>query len=423
MLDIHFIRNHAHIIKEAARKKRVDVDIDELLRVDDTRREVLQKVESLRAEQNEASKHIATAPSHEAREQLLSEMRALKAELQKHEDELKEVMTTWRSLMMKVPNVPDISVPEGESEDDNVQVATWGTIPEFDFEVRDHIELMTALDMVDFERGTKVHGFRGYFLKNKGAELSWALWNYAREFFGKRNFEHVLAPTLIRKPYFYATGHLPAEAEDLYVTQDEDYLAGTSEVPMMAYYADEILGADILPKRYLSFSPCFRREAGSHSKDTKGLIRVHEFYKLEQVVLCEARHDISAQIHEEITRNFEEFLESLELPYQRLNICTGDLSASKVKQYDIEAWFPSQEQYRELASASYFHDFQTRRFNVRYTDADGKKRFAHSLNNTAIATPRVLVAIVENFQQSDGSIRIPEALRPYMGGDEFISSS
>ena len=421
MLDIHFIRNNAQIIKDAARKKNIEVDIDELLMVDDQRREILQKVESLRAEQNEAGKNIATADSHEVREQLLAEMRALKIDLQQGEASLKEIMKTWRSLMMRVPNIPDISVPEGKGEEDNVQVGTWGTLPEFDFPIRDHIEIMTALDMVDFDRGTKVHGFRGYFLKNAGADLSWALWNYARDFFGKRDFQHVIAPTMIRKPYFYATGHLPAEADDLYVTQDEDYMAGTSEVSVMAYYADEIIEADILPQRFLSFSPCFRREAGSHSKDTKGLIRVHEFYKLEQVVLCEARHDISAQIHEEITRNFEEFLESLELPYQRLLICTGDLSASKVKQYDIEAWFPSQEQYRELASASYFHDFQTRRFNVRYTDENGKKRFAHSLNNTAIATPRVLVALVENFQQADGSIRIPAVLRPYMGGREYIT--
>ncbi|MCD8495172.1 MAG: serine--tRNA ligase [Candidatus Pacebacteria bacterium] len=417
MLDIHFIRNHTDIIKEAARKKNITVDIDRLLAVDEDRRAVLQRVEHFRAEQNMVSKNIATAATPDIKEQLLTEMRALKADLQEYEERLKTIMEEWRMLMLAVPNIPHISVPEGRGEEDNVEVATWGTLPQFDFPVRDHVDIMKDLDMVDFERGTKVHGFRGYFLKKDGAELSWAIWNYARDFFGARNFESFIAPAVVRKPYFYATGHLPNDAEDLFVTQDEDYLTGTSEVSMMGYYADEVLAASDFPKRFLAFSPCYRREAGSHSKDTKGLIRVHEFYKLEQVVLCPADHQVSHELHEEITRNFEMFLESLGIPYRRLLICTGDLSASKVKQYDIEAWFPSQNQYRELASASYFHDFQTRRFNVRYKDAEGNMRFAHSLNNTAAATPRLLVALVENFQQADGTVVIPEVLRPYMKKD------
>lgn len=417
MLDIHFIRENKEIVKDAARKKRVDVDIDKLLEIDETRRGMLQSVEMLRSEQNTVSKQVATADTPEIRDQLVTEMKSLKADLQDKEEKLKEVMEEWRSLMLRVPNVPDMSVPEGESEEDNVEVMTWGDKPTFDFEPKDHIELMTNLDMVDFERGTKVHGFRGYFLKNDGAELQWALWNYARKFFGERGFTPVTAPSIIRKQHFYGTGHLPNEAEDLFVTQDDDYLSGTAEVAMMGYHADEILDKSELPKKYLAFSPCFRREAGSHSKDTKGLIRVHEFYKLEQLVLCEASHQASEDFHEEINKNFEDFLQSLGLPFHRLLICTGDLSASKVKQYDTEAWFPSQEQYRELSSASYFHDFQTRRFNIRYKDDDGKTKFVHSLNDTAVATPRILVAIVENYQNADGSITIPEVLRPFMGKD------
>lgn len=421
MLDIHFIRSNSDVVKEAARKKQVDVDIDALLDLDDVRKQKQQLVDGLREEQNAVSKNIATAESHDIREQLITEMRGLKEELQKHEHELKEIMHQWKEMMMQVPNIPDMSVPEGKSEEDNVVVKTWGDIPQFDFEPKDHIELMTNLGMVDFERGTKVHGFRGYFLINEGAELQWALWNYARAFFKNKNFNPVAPPAIVRKHHLFGTGHLPGDADDIFQTQDDDYLAGTSEISLMAYHANEIMQESDLPKRYLGFSPCYRREAGSHGADTKGLVRVHEFYKLEQVILCEASHQTSVEYHEEINRNFEEFIESLGLPYQQLIICTGDMKKAQVKSYDTEAWVPSQKSYRELSSASYYHDFQTRRFNIRYTDSDGVKRFAHSLNCTAVATPRILVPLVENYQQADGSILIPEVLQPYMGIDRITN--
>ena len=414
MLDIRFIRENKDIIIAAAKKKRIAVDIDELLKVDEERRVEMQSAEKLRAEQNEMSKKIAYEKDFSAKSHMIEEMKVVKEELGKIEVKLEGIMKTWQSLMLAVPNIPDISVPEGEDESKNVEVHVWGDRPNFSFEPKDHLELMLKLGMVDIERGTKVHGFRGYFLKDDGAELSWAVWNYARAFFGKRNFTHVVAPAVVRKEYFYATGHLPKEAEDLFKTQDDDYLAGTAEVPMMAYHAGEILRKEDLPKRYLAFSPCYRREAGSHGKDTKGLIRVHEFYKLEQLIISEADHAQSEKIHEEINRNFEEFIESLGLPYRRLLICGGDLSASKVKQYDTEVWFPSQKAYREASSASYFHDFQTRRFNIRYDGGD-KKLFAHSANSTAAATPRLMAAIIENYQQPDGKIVVPAVLRPYIG--------
>ena len=354
------------------------------------------------------------------KQELLAQMKILKEDLHKEEEKLKEIMKSWQALMLAVPNIPDVSVPEGETDADNKEVKVWGEIPKFDFKPKDHAELMLALNMVDFERGTKAHGFRGYFLKNDGAELTWAVWNYAREFYSKKVFSPFIAPAIIRKEHFYGTGHLPRESEDLFKTQDDDFLSGTAEVPMMAYHSNEILKANELPKRYLAFSPCYRREAGSYSKDTKGLIRVHEFFKLEQLIICKADHSESEKLHEEINRNFEEFLESLDLPYHRLLICTGDLGQSKVKQYDTEAWFPSQGVYKELSSASYYHDFQTRRFNIRYDD-NGKKSIAHSLNCTAAATPRLLAAIVENYQQADGSVKIPEALQKYMDGKKVIS--
>ncbi len=418
MLDIKFIRENKDLIKEAARKKHINFDVDALVSVDDKRKALLTSVEAKKAAQNEVSTKIPTASETE-RQELIAKMQEVKAEFQKEDEELKEVMKEWHAMMLQVPNIPDMSVPEGAGEEENKVVAEWGTKPAFTFTPKNHIDLMLGLDMVDFERGTKAHGFRGYFLKGAGAELSWAIWNYGREFFGKRNFTPFIAPAVVKKEFFYGTGHLPKDADDLFRTQDEDYLSGTAEVPMMAYHADEILKEADLPKRYFAFSPCYRREAGSHSKDTKGLIRVHEFYKLEQVILCKADHAESDKFFEEVNRNYEEFIESLNIPYHRLLICGGDLGASKVKQYDTEIWFPSQDAFREGSSASYFHDYQTRRFNIRYDDGE-KKRYVHSLNCTAVATPRILAAIVENYQNEDGTITIPEVLRPYMGGKDKI---
>jgi len=421
MLDINFIRDNLEIVKDAAKKKYMKVDLDALMRLDEERRQKSQIVDSLRAEQNAVSKNVATAETSEIRQQLITEMRGLKSDLQKHEEDLKKIMQEWKTIMLQVPNVPDLSVPEGKSDADNAPIKEWGEKTQFNFEPKDHVEIMTALGMVDFERGVKTHGFRGYFLMGAGAKLSWAIWNYARDFFEGKGFIPVIAPAILRKEHFYGTGHLPNEAEDIYKTQDDDYLAGTAEVPMMAYHSDEVLERQSLPKKYLGFSPCYRREAGSYGKDTRGLIRVHEFYKLEQVVLCEASHQESVRLHEEINRNTEEFIESLNIPYQTVVNCGGDLGQGQVKKYDIELWVPAEKKYREISSASYFHDFQTRRFNTRYKDEEGKMRFAHSLNCTAIPTPRILVSLVENFQQEDGTILIPNALRPYLGGVDQIS--
>jgi len=419
MLDINFIRENADIVKMGAKKKNIDIDIDKLISLDDSRREILSRIEDKRARQNEVSKLIPQAGDNDKAE-MLKEMGTLKDALQKEEAELKDILKEWKELMLHIPNIPDMSVPEGKSDEDNVESKTWGEKPGFDFEPKDHVEIMTELDMVDFERGAKVHGFRGYYLKNDGALLSWAIWNYAQEFFLGKGFTPMLVPAIVRKDNLYGTGHLPNEADDLYETQDGDYLSGTSEVATMGYHSDEILDGESLPKKYLSFSPCYRREAGSHGKDVKGLIRVHEFYKLEQVILCEASHEESVKLHEWLNTNTEEFIESMNLPYRTVTNCGGDLGLGQVKKYDVELWVPKEEKYREISSASYFHDFQTRRFNTRYKDTDGKMRFAHSLNCTAIPTPRILVSLVENFQEADGRIRIPEVLRKYLGNRTHI---
>jgi seryl-tRNA synthetase len=414
MLDINFIRDNLDVVKMAATKKRIDIDLDQLIKVDDARRAIMQRMEDKRAEQNRIGQAVPSS-SAEERPGLIEQLSAIKADVQKAEEELKPVMTQWQALMLQVPQIPDMSVPDGASDEDNQEVRVWGEQTKFSFEARDHVDLMTTHNMVDFERGTKVHGFRGYYLVGDGARLSWAIWNYANQFFMNCGFTPIIPPAIVRKQNLYGTGHLPNEAEDVYHTQDEDYLIGTSEVSVMGYHSDEVLTKDELPIKYLGFSPCYRREAGSHGKDTKGLIRVHEFYKLEQVVLCEASHEQSVKYHEEINRNTEEFIESLGIPYHTVLNCGGDLGQGQVKKYDIELWVPGENKYREISSASYFHDFQTRRFNTRYKDTDGKLRYAHSLNCTAIPTPRILVSLVENFQQADGTIRVPDALVPFFG--------
>ncbi len=415
MLDIRFIRENADLIKAGAEKKHISVDIDRLIAVDDERKDLRQQLDARKAEQNRMSDSIRLAKDEE-REKFIEGMRHVKEGAVELEAKYAKVMEEWQKLMLAVPNMPDMSVPEGEDDSKNQEVRTWGDIPEFSFTPKDHIELMTKSGMCDFERGTKVAGFRGYILKGDGVLLANALSQLAlAHFAGVKGFEPMMVPSLLRREMFLGTGYLPQGEDDLYKTQDSEYLAGTGEVAAMAYYMDEIIDASRFPIKMLASSPCFRREAGSHSKDTKGLIRVHEFFKWEQVVLCEASHAESVRLHEELTQNSEELLQALGLPYHVVVNCGGDLGLGQVKKYDLEAWLPSQKAYRETHSSSYFHDFQTRRLNIRYKDAEGKTQFAHSLNNTAVAMPRILTMIVENYQQEDGSIRTPDVLIPYVG--------
>lgn len=419
MLDIKFIRENKDIVAHAIAKKHVKLDIEELIAVDDKRRTLLTSVEKKRAEQNSASSKITTAKTPEDKNKLITEMKLVKQDLEKEEETLKTVMKDWQSLMLRVPNIPDMSVPDGATDADNREYKVWGNKPQFNFEPKDHVEIMTALGMVDFERGAKVHGFRGYFLTGDGVRLCFAIWNFALDFFSGKNFNPVIAPTIVRKINLYGTGHLPGDMEDFYMTQDGDVLSGTAEVPLMGMYGDEVLDAKTLPIRHLGFSPCYRREAGAHGKDVRGLIRVHEFYKFEQLVICEANHETSVKYHEELNRNTEEFIEALGLPYHTVVNCGADLGLGQVKKYDIELWVPKEGKYREISSASYFHDFQCRRLNIRYKDAEGVMRYAHSLNSTAIPTPRILVSLIENCQQADGTIKIPPILVKYFGADHI----
>jgi seryl-tRNA synthetase len=420
MLDIKFIKENPDLIKEAARKKHINFKVEELLEADNDRVFLIREVDEIRAKQNAMNPKISSTSDMKERNDLIFQMKELKDELQKKEARLEEVMKKWRGLMVQVPNVPDMSVPEGASDAENKELKTWGNISKFDFTPKSQQDILIDLDMVDFDRGVKVSGFRGYFLKNDGFLLSMAIWQFCLDLLVKKGYSPLLAPGLVKKEPFYGTGYLPQGEEDLYKTQDTDYLAGTAEVGTMGFYMDETIQKELLPKKFVAFSPCFRREAGSHGKDTKGLIRLHEFYKVEQVILCEASHEESVKFHEELRENAEEITQKLGIPYRVVINCGGDLGQGQVKKYDIEAWVPSEGKYRETHSISYFHDFQTRRLNTKYKDSDGKLKFVHSLNGTALATPRALVAIVENFQNADGTVTIPEVLRPYMGGRSLI---
>lgn len=419
MLDIKFIRENTDIIALGARKKQSKFDVHALIGVDDERRLLLAQVEEVRAQQNIATKEIAGTTDEEARNKKIAEMQILKTDLQEKETKLKEVMKKWHALMLAVPNIPDMSVPEGVSDEDNQEIRTHGEKPHFSFTPKGHIELMENLGMLDIEGGTKISGFRGYVLKGAGVALSFALWRFAIDRLMKRGFELMMMPSLVNREGLLGTGYVPQSEEDLYKTQDGQYLAGTSEVGTMAYYMDTTFSANDLPKKVVAFSPCFRREAGSHGKDTKGLIRVHEFYKVEQVLICEPTHEASVALHEELQANAELLLQELGLAYRVVINCGGDLGLPAVKKYDTETWMPTEEKYRETHSVSYFHDFQTRRLNIK-CDTGGKKVFAHSLNGTAVATPRLIAALVENNQNEDGSITVPESLRPFLGTERIV---
>lgn len=429
MLDIKFIRENKDLIKEAARKKHVKTDIDRLLAIDEKRRALIGEVDKLRQEHKAGSDQLAklSAQGGQAeKDSLLNTLKEGKDKISHKEFELRTVEGEFDELMFGVPNVPDPSVPDGDTDAENQEIRKWGEIKVE--HGKNYMNLMQMHDMLDTERGAKVSGFRGYFLKNDGAMLAMALWNFTLEHLMKKGFQPFMAPSLVRRENLVGTGWLgttavggvpPEAGEDIYKTQDDIYLSGTAEVPMMGYHRDEILTEAELPKKYAAFSTCFRREAGSHGKDTKGIFRVHEFFKVEQIILCKADHQESVNFHEELTKNSEEIMQALELPYHVVLNCGGDLGLGQVKKYDIEGWLPSEKKYRETHSASYFHDFQTRRLNIKYRDADGKTRFAHSLNNTAIATPRILAILLENHQNEDGSINIPKPLQKYLGKEKI----
>jgi len=408
MLDINYIRQNLDLCKEAAKNKNRRVEWDELLAADSRRRQLIIKIEEQHAKRNKLGKLDAEEDRRKAR--------VMKDEVKGSEEELRIVEEKLRAYLLTVPNVPHESVPVGKDSSANVEVRTWGKPTVFDFPIKDHMQLGRDLDLIDFERGTKVAGFRGYFLKNEGAHLELAVLWYAFQKLASRGFTPMIAPSLVRDFTLFGNGQFPWGKDEVYcMERDSMYLAGTAEVPITSYYADEVLKEENLPKKFVAFSPCFRREAGSYGKDTKGLYRLHQFNKVEQVVIAKSNERESLEILEELLSNAEEVLKDLELPYRVVLMSTGDMGEPQVKKYDIETWMPGRKAYGETMSDSFMGDFQARRLKIRYKTKDGKTVFCHTLNNTAIASPRILIAILENYQQKDGSIRVPTVLQPFVG--------
>lgn len=418
MQDIKFIIENPELIKAGAAKKQVQVDIDKIVELYEQRNEILQQAEKLRARQNEVSKQI---PQTEDKATLLEEMGKVKEELKSLEPKIAELEKQIDELALTVPNPPHDSVPEGKSDEENQVVRTHGSRPNFDFTPRDHIELGKMLDIIDIERGTRSSGARFYYLKNEAALLEFALVQFIVHKLRAKGFNPVIPPVLVKEEAMYATGFFPADRNEIYHVNPEDddlYLVGTSEVPLTMLHAGEFIEESNFPIRYCGYSSCFRREAGSYGKDTAGIIRVHQFNKIEMFSFCHP--DKSWEEHELIRETEEEIMQALGFHYQLINICGGDLGAPAAKKYDIEVWIPTQEKFRELTSCSNCTEFQARRSKIRYKDSDGKTQYAHTLNGTAIAIARTLVAILENYQNADGSVNIPEVLQPYMGGQTKI---
>jgi seryl-tRNA synthetase len=420
VLDIRFVRANPDAVRRAARVKRLDFDVDRLLEVDGERRRLLQVTEELKAQQNRTSKEIATLQG-EARASRIAEMQALVARVRELAEEQKRVEEEFEQQMLLAPNIPADEVPEGRDESQNVELRRWGEVRKFDFEPKDHVQLGLELELFDFERAAKLAGSRTYFLKGAGALLELAVLRLALDHIRAKGFTPMLPPLLVRPLAMTGTAYYPGGEEQAYqVERDGVSLIGTAEVPLTAYHADEILEESELPKLYAGLSPCFRREAGTYGKDTRGLYRIHQFQKVEQVVICRGEAEESLRWHGRILQNSEELLQKLALPYRVVNVCGGDLGRPQVQKFDLETWMPSRGGYGETHSASRFHDFQARRLGMRYRDASGKVQFCHTLNNTVIASPRILIPILENYQQADGSVEIPAALRPYMDGMEKL---
>src|SRR5918912_1547304 len=420
MLDIAFIREFPGLVKAGAQKKRIHLDIDRLLEVDRQRRALITEIERLRAERNRKSKAVAGSRSDE-RGSLLAATRAITEQLKRNEAELAPLDQEFEGLMLLVPNVPAPDVPEGLTEADNVEVRRWGDLPTFSFMPRDHVELGEALDLIDLKRAVRIAGTRTYYLKNEAVLLELAVLRFTLDHMIRKGFTPMLVPHLVKDEAMIGTAYFPGGEEQAYrIEKDGLNLIGTSEVPLTAYHYDEILSEAELPKRYVGLSACYRREAGTYGRDTRGIYRIHQFHKVEQVVICVADERVSTAEHEGIVRNAEEILQALRLPYRVVNVCGGDLGLPQVKKYDIETWMPSRKAYGETHSASRFYDFQARRLKLRYRDRQGKVHYAHTLNNTVIASPRILIPILEIYQQEDGSVIAPEVLRPSMGGLERI---
>ncbi len=422
MLDPRLFRDDPEKLRAACRRKRVAVDIARGVELDERRRATIQALETLQNERKTASKEIGKRKkSGEDADGLMRRMEEVNAEIKRLGEERGAVEAELDALALTIPNLPAADVPDGGGEAENVEVAAWGEKPLFDFRPKAHWELCEALDIIDWQRGAKLAGSGFILYKGLGARLERALLNFFLDLHtGEHGYTEWLPPVLVNREAMTGTGQLPKMAEDMYHTDKDDdlWLIPTAEVPLTNIHRDEILAEADLPLYYAAFSPCFRREAGAAGKDTRGLLRVHEFNKVELVKFCTP--ETSYAEHAKLRRDAETCLERLGLHYRVLELCSGDLSFAAAKCYDFEAYAPGVDRYLEVSSCSNFEDFQARRARIRYKDAQKKTRFLHTLNSSGLATPRTMVALLETYQQADGSVVVPEVLRPYMNGLERI---
>lgn len=436
MLDIKYIRDNADAVQKAAQEKNLKISIADLLVIDKERSALMQEIENLQAQKNVLNERMKKATAEE-RPVVIAEGKVIKEQTEIKEPQLAELQKKFDALMVQVPTVHAADVPRGKDDSENVTVYEKGEKPTFDFTPKDHITLGTELDIIDFERGAKVAGYRGYYLKGDGAALTMALMLYALHKIISKGFTPMIPPTLVKEFALFGSGYFKGteydqETDEIYQvasknktadgaeSKEKKFLVGTAEPSLLAYYADEVLDESQLPMKLCGYSQCYRSEIGSYGKDTKGMYRVHEFMKIEQVVLAPADIDLSEKLQQEMVAISEELHQELGLPYRKLAICTGDMSAGKYRMFDLEAWMPGMNRWGETGSASNFVDWQSRRLNVRYKGKDGKKKFVYMLNNTVLPSPRPFIAILENYQQADGSVIVPEVLRPYMSGGKSV---
>jgi seryl-tRNA synthetase len=421
MIDINQIRENPQKFKDACKAKGFDVDIDRLLEVDDCLRSQKQQLQEISTEKNQIGKSIPklNGPEKVIKMGRLSELKLLEIEINSN---IKVSQPEFDVLMLLVPQPADDDVPIGKDDTENVEIRREGRVRQFDFEPKDHVQLGLALGIIDIERGVKLAGTRNYILKGDGALLHWAVLNFAMDCMVSKGYVPMSVPLLMKDETMTGTGFFPGSEDQTYrMEKDQLNLAGTAEVPLTAYRMGEILDAKELPLKYVALSSCFRREAGAAGKDTYGLYRIHQFDKVEQVVICKNSIEESNKFHGEILANAETICQALELPYRVVNVCTGDLGRGQAKKFDIETWMPSRGNYCETHSASKFYEFQARRMNLRYKDPKTKKNlYCHTLNNTVIASPRILIPLLELYQNSDGSVTIPLVLRPYMNDKEKL---
>lgn len=424
MLDIAFIRQNADIVRDAIKNKRIDVSLDDLLTADKDRRETIAKIEQKRARKNEIAALIPKA-SKEDRPKLIEEGKSVKGELEQLEPSLSEAQKRFDDLMLRIPSIPRPEVPVGVGEDDNVEIRRVGEIPKMDFPTRDHVQLMTLHKMVEWDGPRRFAGGRSYALRGMGAMLEVAVTRLALDLLVSRGLVPVIPPVMVKERAMQGTGFFPLGVEEAYaITADGLFLVGTSEVPLVSLHADETLEHDALPIRYAGISNCFRREAGAYGKDAKGLYRVHQFTKIEQVVFCVPDEEIAEKEHYSLLGNAEAILQKLEIPYRVAIACTGEIGLGQTRKHEVESWMPGRNDgkgaYNETHSCSTLGDFQARRSNIRLRMPDGSLVWPYTLNNTAIASPRILIPLLENHQQEDGSIVLPKALVPYMNGIEVL---